>query len=395
MAQKTDAELDIEKDVIKNETDAGDNTATRVGQMFEDINDSKINNDKIDTADTLDTAGKTVPGRDAVKAYIDSQSGGSGTFEGLTDDPRDNPDLADYLDEKSDALPTTRSLTGAHTLDATDLGFVNDGASLIISGNSTGALTVPLNATVAFAIGSFFEITGYTGSVIATGGVTINGTRGDLTLPAGVDTYLEYLGSDTWTLHNGIQASDITGFNAAALAAAPAETTTTAGALINGATSKATPVDADFVGLMDSAASNILKKLSWANIKATLLAYFDTIYAPILDALQITSSGATHTLNFASKRERIFYGDASFTGSKTIALSNDSNAKVFNYHVTITTSAAITMPSSFSMDTNESRWSSGTKILTLTGSGDYLISGVYDLFSSEWRINASANGGYI
>lgn len=56
------------------------------------------------------------------------------------------------------------------------------------------------------------------------------------------------------------------------------ETVTTSGALINGATSKATPVDADHVGLMDSAASNVLKKLSWANIKATLKDYFDTLY---------------------------------------------------------------------------------------------------------------------
>jgi hypothetical protein len=59
------------------------------------------------------------------------------------------------------------------------------------------------------------------------------------------------------------------------------ETTTTAGALINGATGKTTPVDADYIGLMDSAASNVLKKLSWANLKATLKTYFDTLYAPI------------------------------------------------------------------------------------------------------------------
>jgi len=41
---------------------------------------------------------------------------------------------------------------------------------------------------------------------------------------------------------------------------------------IHGATSKATPIDADELGLIDSAASNVLKKLTWANLKATLSA---------------------------------------------------------------------------------------------------------------------------
>lgn len=44
------------------------------------------------------------------------------------------------------------------------------------------------------------------------------------------------------------------------------------------ATGKTTPVDADEVPLVDSAASNILKKLTWANVKATLKTYFDTLY---------------------------------------------------------------------------------------------------------------------
>jgi hypothetical protein len=45
------------------------------------------------------------------------------------------------------------------------------------------------------------------------------------------------------------------------------------------ATSKATPVDADELPLVDSAASNVLKRLTWANLKATLKTYFDTLYA--------------------------------------------------------------------------------------------------------------------
>ena len=44
------------------------------------------------------------------------------------------------------------------------------------------------------------------------------------------------------------------------------------------ASAKTTPVDADTMGLIDSAASSVLKYVTWANIKATLKAYFDTLY---------------------------------------------------------------------------------------------------------------------
>lgn len=47
------------------------------------------------------------------------------------------------------------------------------------------------------------------------------------------------------------------------------------------ATSKATPVDADLLPLVDSAASNTLKKLTWANLKATAKTYFDALYLGI------------------------------------------------------------------------------------------------------------------
>ncbi len=47
------------------------------------------------------------------------------------------------------------------------------------------------------------------------------------------------------------------------------------------ATGKTTPVDADELPVVDSAASNVLKKVTWANLKATLKTYFDTLYAPV------------------------------------------------------------------------------------------------------------------
>ena len=50
---------------------------------------------------------------------------------------------------------------------------------------------------------------------------------------------------------------------------------------VEGHDAKTTPVDADEVNLWDSVAS-AWKSLSWANIKATLKAYFDTLYQAII-----------------------------------------------------------------------------------------------------------------
>lgn len=55
----------------------------------------------------------------------------------------------------------------------------------------------------------------------------------------------------------------------------------TVGSSIHGVSAKTTPVDADTLPLIDSAASNGLKKATWANIKATLKSYFDTLYAAV------------------------------------------------------------------------------------------------------------------
>jgi hypothetical protein len=51
------------------------------------------------------------------------------------------------------------------------------------------------------------------------------------------------------------------------------------GVMINTATAKTTPADADIFIIADSASSNATKKTTWANLKATLLTYFDNLYS--------------------------------------------------------------------------------------------------------------------
>jgi hypothetical protein len=68
------------------------------------------------------------------------------------------------------------------------------------------------------------------------------------------------------------------------------------------AASKTTPVDADEMPLIDSAASYGLKKLTWANLKATLLAYFDKSYPTIASAASRASKDANGIYTTVSYR---------------------------------------------------------------------------------------------
>lgn len=54
---------------------------------------------------------------------------------------------------------------------------------------------------------------------------------------------------------------------------------------IHNAATKTTPADNDQFGFVDSAASWVMKKLSWANIKAELKDYFDDIYSAVAGSL--------------------------------------------------------------------------------------------------------------
>lgn len=76
---------------------------------------------------------------------------------------------------------------------------------------------------------------------------------------------------------------------------------------VHSATSKTTPVDADEIGLVDSAASYVLKKLTWANLKATAKTYFNEFYRANMNILingdmriDQRNAGASQTITAAA-----------------------------------------------------------------------------------------------
>lgn len=75
--------------------------------------------------------------------------------------------------------------------------------------------------------------------------------------------------------------------------------------LLASLTGKTTPVNADWVPIMDSAASNVMKFLTFTNLKAFLKTYFDTIYAQVSWSLSQVFSVLSLELGHAS--------DTSFT----------------------------------------------------------------------------------
>lgn len=90
---------------------------------------------------------------------------------------------------------------------------------------------------------------------------------------------IQYKLAGTISVANAASATASTAL-ATAQSAMP-NTTTAAGTLISGATAKSTPVNADVLAISDSAASNVLKKLSWSDLKTTILTALDSVFAKL------------------------------------------------------------------------------------------------------------------
>ena len=132
------------------------------------------------------------------------------------------------------------------------------------------------------------------------------------------------------------------------VAATAAETTTTIGALINGATAKATPVDVDQIGLMDSAASNILKKLSWSALKTALQSIFATLAGTAGGQTINGGTAASETLTLRSTahatKGKVIIGSISAYDEVSACLGIGTTSPTAALHIKAGTATASTGP---------------------------------------------------
>lgn len=178
---------------------------------------------------------------------------------------------------------------GAITGDATISGTLGvtgafSGTTGAFSGAVTGATATAGDNSTKFATTAYVQSTAFSSALPSQTGNADKFTTTDGSTPSWTDslkaTVMRWVdGSDT-TKKLAFGLSGITTGTTRTITIPDSSGTLITDASLHAATSKATPVDADEVGLIDSAASNVLKRLTWANLKATLKTYFDTLYAP-------------------------------------------------------------------------------------------------------------------
>lgn len=219
---------------------------------------------------------------------------------------------------KISQMTAVASLTGAELIEVSQLSAtVTKTATTISAAASDNSYNDSGSGFIAagFTSGDQVKVSGFSNGVnnifsakitsLAAGKIIIGGVEGD----AIVD---EVAGASITITKWGTRSTTASSFTD------PSGTT-------HAATSKATPVDADEIPLVDSAASYGLKKLTWANLKATLKTYLDTLYQPLATAL--TALGA---LTPAASKVPYFTGSSaagllSLDTDNTLAANSDTS----------------------------------------------------------------------
>lgn len=153
-------------------------------------------------------------------------------------------------------------------------------------------------------------------------------------------------------------------------------------AAVHAASSKATPVDADETMLVDSAASWGLKKLTWANIKATLKTYFDTLYYIVGGTDVAVADGGT------GRSSHTAY--AVLCGGTTTTAAQQSIASVGSSGQVLTSNGAGALPTFQSISVD---YASGNAALNALGVGTYCM--VRKATSGAWTTGSNIAGSSL
>ena len=132
---------------------------------------------------------------------------------------------------------------------------------------------------------------------------------------------------------------------------------------VHNATGKATPVDADELPMVDSAASFGIKKLTWGNLKATLLTWLQSTVFPAPGAIGATTPAA-----------------GSFT---TLAASSTLSASNFSGSSSGTNTGDNAANSNYASDYRAANFIAGTNYQAPLGNASTSTSGI--LTSTDWN----------
>jgi hypothetical protein len=169
---------------------------------------------------------------------------------------------------------------------------------------------------------------------------------------------------------------------------------------IASANDKATPVDADYLPVYDSAAANALRKLTWANVKATLKTYFDTLYQATGTALlkaggtmtgDLTLKGDPTTDLMAAPKRFVDASVSAALGTKFVNVAA-SRVRGVAYQNTSGKWKAAYIGSSNNGNFIDLSADGSTWISVVSGSSDYLM---LILIPPGWYYRASPSAGTL
>ena len=233
------------------------------------------------------------------------------------------------------------------------------------------------------ATGGYAGLTGFIINLKNAAGTIVSGLSSIATV-ARTWTFPDKSGTVAMTSDIVTTSAGITDFATAALTAAPAETAATTGTLISGTTSKVTPVDADSIAISDSAASNILKKLTFANLKTYLFGLFTGDVT--VNSTGVTAIGA----NKVSNSQLAQIATAIFKGRATAGTGNVEDLTVAQVKTLLGLTAA----------NQSTRTYRATPTGTVNGSNtDFTIaalvlSGTEEVYKNGMLMNAGAGNDY-